>query len=170
LQNSGLYRNFDMVKKIFSQVSISKLVSINDKPDRIARGFALGSFVGMMPIPGFQLIVSLFMATILKINSKAACLGVFNTNVFTGAFVFMFNFWIGQKILGISPEFTFPEKIGISFLKTILAAGSDVFLCMLTGGIIIGTLSAIIGYYIIRRLLARLNKNSLKIQYYGNKC
>jgi uncharacterized protein len=159
-----------MIKKIFSQVSISKLVSLNDKPVRVAKGFALGSFVGMLPIPGFQLIVSLFVATILRINYKAACLGVFNTNVFTGAFVFMFNFWIGQKILGISPEFTFPEKIGISFLKTILAAGSDVFLCMLTGGIISGIISAILGYYIVRRLLDRLNTNSLKIQIYENKC
>jgi uncharacterized protein len=159
-----------MIKKIFSQVSISKLVSLNDKPVHVAKGFALGSFVGMLPIPGFQLIVSLFVATILRINYKAACLGVFNTNVFTGAFVFMFNFWIGQKILGISPEFTFPEKIGISFLKTILAAGSDVFLCMLTGGIISGIISAILGYYIVRRLLDRLNTNSLKIQIYENKC
>jgi uncharacterized protein len=152
-----------MIKNIFSRFSINKLVSINDKPVLVAKGFALGSFIGMLPIPGFQVIVSLFVASLLRINYKAACLGVFNTNVFTGVFVFMFNFWLGQKILGISPEFTFPDRIGLSFLKTILAAGTDVFLCMLAGGIISGIISAILGYYIVIRLLARLNTNSLKI-------
>lgn len=158
-----------MIKKIFSQVSIGKLVSLNDKPVRVAKGFALGSFIGMLPIPGFQLIVSLCVAKILMLNYKAACLGVFNTNVLTGTFVFMFNYWLGQKILGLSPEFIFPERIGVSFLKVVLNSGSDVFMCMLVGGVISGTLSAFFGYYIIKRLLTRLNQNPLKLQFYGDK-
>jgi uncharacterized protein len=74
------------------------ILVIQDEPKVVAKGFALGSFIGMLPIPGFQLMVSLGIATLLKLNKKAACIAVFNTNLATGAFVFSFNYWLGKKL------------------------------------------------------------------------
>jgi uncharacterized protein (DUF2062 family) len=134
---------------------LNRIVGLKDKPEKVARGFALGSFIGMLPIPGLQLLVSLSVASLFKMNRKAACIAVFNTNIFTGTFVFAFNFWLGKTILGLHPEFTMPDRLGISFIKNILYAGTDVFFSMLTGGIITGAIASVITYFILRNILNR---------------
>jgi uncharacterized protein (DUF2062 family) len=133
--------------------SFKDVFSLKDEPKLIAKGFALGSFIGMLPIPGFQLIVSLGMATLLKLNKKAACIAVFNTNLITGAFVFSFNYWLGKKILGVNPSFIIGDKINYHFISTIFKAGSDVFFSMLAGGILTGLFASAIIYFVILKIL-----------------
>ena len=123
-----------------------KVLRLDDTPQSIAKGFALGSFIGMMPIPGFQMIVSLGIATLLRINKKSACIAVFNTNIVTGAFVFAFNYWLGKKMLGIQSDFQLPEKISFNFIHSIFSAGLDVFAALTVGGIVTGTITALVAY------------------------
>lgn len=131
---------------------LKQIIRLKDKPESIARGFALGSFIGMMPIPGFQMMVALVSASLLKINRKSACIAVFNTNIATGLFVFAFNFWLGKKILGITPEFTIPDKLSFGFITTVLNSGFDVFIALTFGGILTGILAAGLSYWIIKRV------------------
>lgn len=119
-----------------------KLFSLNGSSVYISRGFALGSFIGMMPIPGFQVFVAFSLATILGVNRKAACIAVFNTNILTGVFIFGFNYWLGSIILGFQPNFIFPDNISFQFLNTIIKAGNEVILCMLVGGTLTGAVFA----------------------------
>lgn len=137
----------------------NQIILLKDKPESIARGFALGSFIGMMPIPGFQMMVALVFASILKINRKSACVAVFNTNLATGLFVFAFNFWLGKKILGLNTEFSMPDKLSFGFINTVLNSGFDVFISLTLGGCITGILAAWISYWIIKRIL---KKSSMK--------
>ena len=141
--------------KISKTKGWKRLFTLDGEPRYIAKGFALGSFIGMMPIPGLQMLVSLGIASIIKVNKKAAVIGVFNTNIATGAFVFAFNYWLGKTLLGLSPSFVFPDKIGLNFISTILAAGSDVFVSMVVGGLITGLLSWLIAYYLVLFLFTR---------------
>jgi len=136
--------------KIFKNI-----FTIQDEPKVVTKGFALGSFIGMMPIPGFQLIVSLGMASLFKFNKKAACIAVFNTNLATGAFVFSFNYWLGKKLLGVNPSFTIGDKIDFQFVSVIFKAGSDVFLSLFVGGILTGLLTATIVYFALMKFLSR---------------
>ncbi|WP_196890677.1 DUF2062 domain-containing protein [Aureivirga marina] len=131
------------------------IFKIEDHPEKIAKGFAMGSFIGMMPIPGFQVLVSLAFASLFKLNKKAACVAVFNTNLVTGLFIFSFNYWLGKKILGIESGFTFPEKLDIHFISTIFKAGSEVYISLIVGGIVTGIVFAIIAYYILKNILSR---------------
>jgi len=137
-----------------------KLFSLKGEPRYVAQGFALGSFIGMMPIPGFQMLVSLSIASIIKVHKTAAVIGVFNTNIATGVFIFAFNYWLGKTVMGINPAFEFPDKVGIGFINTILSAGSDVFLSLIVGGLITGVASWIISYYAI---LYFLNRKTTKL-------
>jgi uncharacterized protein len=121
----------------------------------IAKGFALGSFIGMMPIPGFQMMVSLGVASLFKLNKRAACIAVFNTNLATGAFVFSFNYWLGKKLLGVDPSFVIDDNINVQFAATIFRAGSDVFLSMVVGGVLTGLVAAVVVYYILMKLMAK---------------
>ncbi|RNL85134.1 DUF2062 domain-containing protein [Sinomicrobium pectinilyticum] len=126
-----------------------KIFALKGSPEQIARGFALGSFIGMMPIPGLQVFVSLGLATCIGVNKKAACLAVFNTNLFTGAFIFAFNYWLGKTILGVSPDFVFPDKIGTDFIYVMASSGENIFSSLLTGGCITGICSAWISYHLV---------------------
>ena len=109
-------------------ISIFKgLFKLEDSPKVIAKGFALGSFIGMIPIPGFQVFVAFGVSKLLKVNTKAACIAVFNTNLFTGAFIFAFNYWLGKNILGISSSFEMPKTINMQFFNSILKEETDVY-------------------------------------------
>ena len=141
------------------KVRLKELFKLSEDPKYLAKGFALGSFVGMLPIPGFQALVSLTIASILKVHKTAAVTGVFNTNVATGAFMFGFNYWVGKTILGYSPNFEFPKKISFDFITIILDSGKEVFLSMLVGGVISGVFFAVGGYYLALYLVSRNKKN-----------
>jgi len=127
----------------------TKLFSMKGSPTYIAKGFALGSFIGMMPVPGFQVLISLALAPLFRVNKKAACLAVFNTNILTGTFVFAFNYWLGKVILGIHPNFEFPNSITFHSFSTILSAGREVLLCLFLGGAITGVIAAVSTYYFV---------------------
>ena len=129
------------------QIKTHKIFALNGTPDYVARGFALGSFIGMLPIPGLQVLVALFAASIFKGNKKAACLAVFNTNIFTGVFVFAFNYWLGKTLFGFHTEFIFPDSIGIDFIMILFAAGKEVMLSLLLGGLITGAICGFLAYY-----------------------
>ncbi|MGS2738661.1 DUF2062 domain-containing protein [Sinomicrobium sp. M5D2P17] len=127
----------------------TKIFALEGSPKQIAGGFALGSFIGMMPIPGLQLFVSLGLASCIGVNKKAACLAVFNTNLFTGAFIFAFNYWLGKTLLGLSSDFVFPDKIGLDFIYIMMTSGKNVFPSLLTGGCITGMFSAWISHRLV---------------------
>ena len=135
---------------------------MDDNPERIAKGFALGAFIGMVPIPGFQVFVAFTIASIIRVNKRAACIAVFNTNLFTGPFIFAFNYWLGKKILGINSVFEMPEHITLHFVTTILHAGADVYLSLVAGGVITGVLSAVIGYYVVKYVIINRKARRLK--------
>jgi short-subunit dehydrogenase/uncharacterized protein (DUF2062 family) len=151
--------------KLFDKILSPKkaLMQLKDNPEPIARGFALGSFVGMMPIPGFQMLVSIGVASVFRMNRSAACIAVLKTNLATGAFIFAFNYWLGKTLFGIETNFTMPDKLNFGFIKTIVAAGPDVFFAMTAGGIITGAIIALLSYYLIRKLFKKqINTNVIK--------
>lgn len=135
------------MKAIITKVKSLKVFTLSGSPEDIAKGFALGSFIGMMPVPGFQVFIALFFSSAFKVNKKAACLAVFNTNAITGVFIFAFNYWLGKTLLGIKSDFIFPNQIDFSFFKIILLAGKDVMLSLLMGGLVTGLFSSAIMYY-----------------------
>ena len=110
-----------MMNKENKKKGFKELLKLKGEPKIVAKGFALGSFVGMLPFPGFQWVISATLATILRYNRTAAIAGVFNTNMATGAFIFAFNYWLGRKILGIESLFQMPDRINLSFAKTVMA-------------------------------------------------
>jgi len=147
-----------MMNKEDKKKGFRELFKLKGDPKIVAKGFALGSFVGMLPFPGFQWMISATLATILRYNKTAAIAGVFNTNLATGTFIFAFNYWLGRKILGLESSFQMPDRINFGFAKTIIEAGSDVFLSLLLGGLITGIFALFLGYYISLSILKRKNK------------
>lgn len=140
---------------------VKQLFSLKGEPKVVAKGFALGSFVGMLPFPGFQMIISAALASFLRVNRTAAIAGVFNTNLATGVFVFAFNYWLGTKLLGLESNFQMPERLGFGFIGTVLNAGTEVFFALLVGGIITGIPAMFLGYYISLLLLKNKRESNV---------
>ncbi len=132
-----------------------KLLKLRGDPQRIARGFAIGTFVGMIPLPGFQVLISVTIAALFKWNKLAAGMAVFNTNILTGPFIFFFNYYLGAKILGYDMSKTL-TSFELSF-GSFYHLGSDVFQSLLLGGIISGLVSSVLIYHVLIRFLSKSN-------------
>ncbi len=78
---------------------LKKLVRVDDSPERIARGVAIGVFWGIIPTFGFAILFSLPTAVFLRANKLSAILGTFVANPFTTPLIYAFEYKIGQLIL-----------------------------------------------------------------------
>ena len=76
-----------------------KLVKIDDTPQKIALGFGLGVFAGVMPFAGP--VAALFLAFIFRVNRAAALLGSLLTNTWMSILSFALSIKVGALIFGI---------------------------------------------------------------------
>lgn len=137
-----------------------KLVTLKSSPRKIAAGFALGIFVSYTPTFGFQVVLSLALAALLRVNPIAAVLSVQLTNLFTVFPIYAACYGLGRSILG-----------GRSFVGTevfesfwaFIKAGPVVMATEFVGGLVFGIVTAVPSYFlvlfgVIRYRRARLNR------------
>ena len=117
------------LQKFFNFLYV-KLVKINDTPQRVAIGFGIGVFFGI--IPGLGPLASLFTASLLKVNRASALLGSLLTNTWISFVTFIASIKIGAVLMGIDwqvaknewytvfKNFHFADLFKVSLLKTIL--------------------------------------------------
>lgn len=93
-------------KKFHSKVNWRRLKLIlkrafltNDSPEKLARGFAIGVFWGVLPTFGFAILFSLPTSILFKANRLTAILGTFVSNPFTVPFYLLWATEIGNFIL-----------------------------------------------------------------------
>ena len=67
--------------------------------DSAARGLALGTFVGFLPLPGLQMFFAVLLCYILRSNIAAAVLGTFFTNPFTTPAIVFAQYKLGPALL-----------------------------------------------------------------------
>ncbi len=120
----------------------AELISLKTKPKDIARGVAIGIFIGFLPIWGLlQFFVALFFIGILRVNKIAIIIGTFITNPLTIPFIYAFCFKVGKWLLKSEvPAFT---------LKTLTATNIiAIAKPLLVGSIVVGLAAAILSYFI----------------------
>ncbi|MBE9535542.1 MAG: DUF2062 domain-containing protein [Proteobacteria bacterium] len=108
----------------------------------VARGMALGVFIGITPTMGVQMPIALFFAMLLKENKLAAVIGVWISNPMTAIPIYTYNFKIGKYILG-TPDIKMPS---FTSLQDVLALGHDLFMPLFVGSIVAGIFSAAVAY------------------------
>jgi len=83
----------------FFRLLYFKIFLINDTPHKIAFGFAIGIFVGILP--GAGIIAALFLSFLFRVNRAAALLGSLLTNTWLSIVTFLLSIKIGSAIMGI---------------------------------------------------------------------
>ena len=121
-------------------------------PDFIARGIAIGVFVGITPTFPFHTAIAIFLALIFKGSKPAAAIGVWIGNPFTMPFFYVGSYHIGMLISG-NP---IPYDLRYESLMALLELGVGMTAAMVIGGALLGIVPAVCAYFITRNVFAKL--------------
>lgn len=87
-----------MAIKSFFSALYEKLITINDSPQKVALGFGLGVFCGILP--GTGPVASLALAFIFRVNRAAALAGSLLTNTWLSVVTFVLSIKVGAALTG----------------------------------------------------------------------
>ena len=130
-----------------------KIQNLIGEPEIVARSFAMGSFIGVSPLIGMQIILSLLLAGLFHLSKTASVVGVINTNWTKGLFLYPLNYKLGAWLLGNDLSLNIHGLLTGNLFKNLYNAGSEVFISLLIGGCITGTVIASIYYFLVLRIL-----------------
>jgi len=142
-----MWRGVGFIRQL--KLLMVRFVRLRGLPEEIAKGVALGIFIGMTPTFGFQMAIALFFAYLLRENRLAAILGVWVTNPVTAPFIYAIEYEIGRILLNVERvrlplEFTWEaySKLGWNIMYPLWVGG-------ILAGIILGALS----YFLTLRMV-----------------
>lgn len=123
-----------------------RFVRLYASPEDMARGVAIGLFVSVTPTSGFQMVLAIFLASILRGNQLMAALLTWITNPVTTPFIYAATYWLGSLFLTSPPlKELLTQDLTITVLLSKL--GWRVFASLMIGGLLSGTVLGLIGYY-----------------------
>ncbi len=137
------------LKKRFRE-KIQKFIG---EPRLIAKSFALGSFIGVTPLVGMQILISLMLAAIFRLSKSAIVIGVINTNWTKGLLLYPLNYKLGSWLLGNHSNINIHDLLTGNIFMNLYHAGSEVFISLLIGGFITGSVISAIYYFLILKIL-----------------
>lgn len=136
-------------------------------PEAIAGGFSLGIFIALTPTVGVQIIIAVFLATLLKVSRPAALIAVMVTNPLTIPPIFTVNYWVGNLFLAgpsVAEVYSHFMKIATQIAKldfwevgdlirAFAETGQEMLIPLILGSVIVAVLSGIISYHVLLRFL-----------------
>ena len=135
----------------------ARMVRERKPPEFIARGWALGIFVGCAVPFGFQLVVSVPLSFFLKCSKVGAVVGTFITNPLTIFFIYPVQAWLADRLFfGGNLSFTRLVETEWTF-EAVMALGADTLKAFLMGGLLNALVLAPLTYFGVRKLV-QLNR------------
>jgi len=145
-----MWRRWPFVRQ--TKLNFLRLVRLHATPEEIAKGFALGIFIGMTPTFGAQMPIAFFFAWLLKENKLAAMLGVWITNPVTAPFIYASEYEFGRLLLGME-QLSLPTEYSFETLSNM---SWDILVPLLVGSLIFAVLFTFISYALTIRFIPGL--------------
>lgn len=142
-----MWRGWPLIRAV--KLQMVRFVRLRGAPDDIAKGMALGVFIGMTPTLGFQMVIAVFAAMIFRENRLAAGLGVWITNPVTAPFIYLAEYEVGRLLLQVDRI----QFAGNLTAETIASLSWGLMGPLLLGSLVFGILSAPLAYAITLRLI-----------------
>ena len=126
-----MWRRWPFVRQ--TKLNFLRFIRLRGTPEEVAKGFALGIFIGMTPTFGVQMPIAFFFAWLLRENKLAAIIGVWVTNPLTAPFIYASEYEIGRLLRGMErlslpTEYTLDTLSHLSWnILAPLCAGSLIF-------------------------------------------
>jgi uncharacterized protein (DUF2062 family) len=148
--------NESLFKRIFAFI-FAKLLKINSSAQKVALGFGLGVFSGILP--GTGPLFAIFLAFVFKANRAAAVLASILTNTWFSIATFVLAIKVGSVILNLHWQ-KVQQKAGLLFKDASLAkflkfSFFDVLLPIFIGYLAIGVILGLVSYLIILLIMRR---------------
>ncbi len=145
----------------------NKAVREKGTPEYVARGWAIGMFVGFAMPFGLQLVVSVPLAFLMKGSKLGAVVGTMTTNHFTIFVIYPFQCWLGSYLIGKPLSFsTISSKLELVIqnqdYETLFGLGKDVIAAFFIGGFLLAFISTPICYYAVRKMVIQYRRNKEK--------
>ena len=87
--------------------------------ESVARGLAIGVFLGLMPFFGLQIVLSIFICFLFRVNVSAAVIATFISNPLTTGPILWLQLQLGKVLANTTPPGDLGEYAGA--LKFVLA-------------------------------------------------
>lgn len=127
-----------------------KILRINDAPHRIALGFALGVFCGI--VPGIGPVFALALAFVFRANKATAVLGAVSVNTWVTFIILAPAIKAGALIFGVRwqdlKESYYQLKSDFEWRDLFREGGREVLLPILTGFLLCAVITALCAYVI----------------------
>ncbi len=153
LRGSG-NRWMEPLKKAYS-----RFLKIRGTPKEIARGFALGLFVGMSPFMGLHTAIAVPVAALFKWNKFSAALAVWISNPISAPIIYGITYYTGAKVLLIQDGYKLPNAFNLDALLYTLRSAPEIIGILLVGGIVVGLPLAGVGYYFAFKAITEYRKS-----------
>lgn len=142
-----------------------RLGRLNDSPQRIALGFGLGVFLGILP--GAGPIAALVLSALLRLNKVSALFGALATNTWLSFTTFLLSIKTGAAIMGMDWQLLRQRCQELvrpfSFAKLAAVSARDIIVPVAIGylavSLLIGAGAYAIAWVIVTRIHYAKNKN-----------
>jgi len=151
-----MWRYWPVIRK--GKLSMIRFARLRATPDEIAKGAALGIFIGMTPTFGFQMAIALFFSWLLKENKIAAVSAVWVTNPVTAPFIYAAQYETGRILLGMNRS-TFPSELTFDAFKSL---GMDIMVPLCFGSLLHALLWSLLTYALTLRFIPALRIAKIK--------
>ena len=138
----------------------AKIVREKYSPEYIARGWAIGMFYGCAIPFGFQLVLSIPTAFLLKGSKIGSAVGTLITNHFTIFIIYPVQCWIGNRLLGGGLSYTevsnaLSEVVSEQSFQALLQVGGDLVAAFFLGGAIFAAVMTPLTYWAVKSFVMR---------------
>lgn len=134
-----------------ARLTYLRILRIDDPPERIARGAAIGVAMGVLPTFGLGIILSLAAAFFLRANKAASVLGSFIMNPVTSPFFWGASVIIGSLLTGEDSSTIYAQMKENGFVT---GAGKATLVFFL-GNLVVTAATTFASYYIVRNAIIR---------------
>jgi uncharacterized protein (DUF2062 family) len=132
--------------------------TLQGDPNYIAKGIAIGVFVGITPTIPLHTIIALALSFVFKSSKPAAAIGVWSGNPITVPFFYFGSYKIGMLLIGKS------DVLDKSYftIQGLLHHGIKTTVAMIFGGMILGIIPAIASYFISRSIFTAIQERKIR--------
>lgn len=145
-----MWRRWGLIRQ--SKLLVLRLLRLRAQPDEIAKGFALGIFIGMTPTFGFQMLIAFFISMFLGQNKIAATIGVWISNPITAPLIYAAEYETGRFLLDME-RVHFPRQFTY---ETITELGCNLMIPICLGSVVLGLLLSAVSYAVVLRMVPSL--------------
>jgi len=138
----------------------NRFLSLNGKPEEIARAVTLGVFIGVTPTIPLHTALVMVICLIFRQNITAAMLGAtIISNPLTIPFLYLAAYELGVLVLGLGAN---PFVLADYDVRSILEIGWHILYPLMVGGLLLACVLAVPTYFITRYAVVKMRNRNVE--------